>query len=328
MRLSRKQLGADGVSGKDAWRGRDVISILDFTRPELESLFSAADEFVAGGPPKPRGDLADRIVATAFFEPSTRTRLSFTTAALRLGAKVIDLSPDVSSILKGESLHDTTMMLEGYADLIVMRHPAEGAALLAAELTSVPVVNGGDGSQHHPSQAMLDLFTIRRLKRRISGLTYTVLGDNRYARSATSFLYGLTRFKPAMVYVVSPETLHPRDEIIKKLRELGLRFELRSDLDRTIAETDVLYLTRIQKERFPDPNEYEKVRGSYKLTRETLSKGKGKLIVLHPLPRSAELPYDIDSTRAAAYMAQAHLGVPLRMALLLKVMAGGEERRA
>ncbi|MDA4114992.1 MAG: aspartate carbamoyltransferase [Thaumarchaeota archaeon] len=306
---------------RDAWKGRDVISILDFSRRELESLFAAASEFV--GPPKPRKDLADYIVATAFFEPSTRTRLSFTTAALRLGAKVIDLSPDVSSILKGESLHDTTMMLEGYSDLIVMRHPSEGAALLAAELASVPVVNGGDGSQHHPTQAMLDLFTVKRLKGKIDGLTYTVLGDNRYARSATSFLYGLTKFKPKMVYIVSPETLRPRDEVIKQLKGLGLRFEQRAELEQVIGNTDVLYLTRIQKERFPDPNEYEKVKGSYKLTKEVLAKGRSGMIVLHPLPRSTELPYEIDSEKSSAYMTQAHLGVPLRMALLLKVIGGG-----
>jgi len=320
MSRRKEPLGADAVS-RDAWKGRDVISILDFSRSELESLFDAANAFV--GPPKPRKDLADYIVATAFFEPSTRTRLSFTTAALRLGAKVIDLSPDVSSILKGESLHDTTMMLDGYSDLIVMRHPSEGAALLAAELSSVPVVNGGDGSQHHPSQAMLDLFTVRRLKGRIDGLTYTVLGDNRYARSATSFLFGLTKFKPKMVYIVSPETLRPRDEITKQLKGLGLRFELRSDLEQVIGTTDVLYLTRIQKERFPDPNEYEKVKGSYKLTKDVLAKGKSGFIVLHPLPRSTELPYDVDSDKSAAYMTQAHLGVPLRMALLLKVIGGG-----
>lgn len=306
---------------KDAWKGRDVISILDFSRGELESLFRAADAFV--GPPKPRKDLADRIIATAFFEPSTRTRLSFTTAALRLGAKVIDLSPDVSSILKGESLHDTTKMLEGYSDLIVMRHPSEGAALLAAELSSVPVVNGGDGSQHHPTQAMLDLFTVRRLRGRVDGLTFAVLGDNRYARSATSFLYGLTKFKPKMVYVVSPETLSPRTEVLNHLKGLGLRFELLTDLDKAISATDVLYLTRIQKERFPDPNEYEKVKGSYKVTKELLARGKTGLIALHPLPRSTELPYDVDSAKAAAYMTQAHLAVPLRMALLAKVVGGG-----
>jgi len=321
MRRSGRPLGANALS-RDAWRGRDVISVLDFSRAELESLFAASNEFV--GPPKPRKDLADRIIATAFFEPSTRTRLSFTTAALRLGAKVIDLSPDFSSIMKGESLHDTTMMLQGYSDLIIMRHPSEGAALLAAELSSIPVINGGDGSQHHPSQAMLDLFTVKRLKGRIDGLTYTVLGDNRYARSATSFLYGLTKFRPKMVYLVSPESLRPRDEITKKLKELGLRFELRTDLDHVIGSTDILYLTRIQKERFPDPTEYEKVKGSYKLTKDVLSKGRSGLAVLHPLPRSTELPYEVDTTKSAAYMTQAHLGVPLRMALLLKVLGGGK----
>jgi aspartate carbamoyltransferase catalytic subunit len=316
----KESLGA-GAMSKVAWKGRDVISILDFSRSDLESLFELANGFT--GPPRPRKDLSDFIVATAFFEPSTRTRLSFATAALRLGAKVVDLSPDVSSILKGESLHDTTMMLEGYSDLIVMRHPSEGAALLAAEISSVPVINGGDGSQHHPSQAMLDLFTVRKLKGRIDGLTYAVLGDNRYARSATSFLYGLTKFKPKMVYIVSPESLRPRQELLKRLKELGLRFELRSDVEQVIGKTDVVYLTRIQKERFPDPNEYEKVKGSYKLTKEVLSKGKNGCIVLHPLPRTSELPYEVDSLKSAAYMTQAHLGVPLRMALLLKVLGGG-----
>jgi aspartate carbamoyltransferase catalytic subunit len=315
----KESLGA-GAMSKGAWKGRDVISILDFSRSDLESLFELADGFT--GTPRPRKDLSDFIVATAFFEPSTRTRLSFATAALRLGAKVVDLSPDVSSILKGESLHDTTMM-EGYSDLIVIRHPSEGAALLAAEISSVPVINGGDGSQHHPSQAMLDLFTVRKLKGRIDGLTYAVLGDNRYARSATSFLYGLTKFKPKMVYIVSPESLRPRQELLNRLKQLGLRFELRSDVEQVIGKTDVVYLTRIQKERFPDPNEYEKVKGSYKLTKEVLSKGKNGCIVLHPLPRTSELPYEVDSLKSAAYMTQAHLGVPLRMALLLKVLGGG-----
>jgi aspartate carbamoyltransferase catalytic subunit len=158
----------------------------------------------------------------------------------------------------------------------------------------------------------------------VDGLTYTVLGDNRYARSATSFMYGLTKFKPKMVYIVSPETLRPRDEVTKQLKSLGLRFELRSDIEQVIGNTDVLYVTRIQKERFPDLNEYEKVKGSYKLTKELLAKGRPGLIVLHPLPRSVELPYEVDSAKSAAYMTQAHLGVPLRMALLLKILDGGK----
>ena len=305
----------------NAWKGRDVISILDFSRSELESLFSLAETFV--GASGTRKDLSSKIVATAFFEPSTRTRLSFTTAALRLGAKVIDLSPDVSSILKGESLHDTTMMLDGYSDMIVIRHPSEGAALLASETASVPVINGGDGSQHHPTQAMLDLFTVRKIKGRVDGLTYAVLGDIRYGRSATSFLYGLTRYRPKKVHLVSPENLRPREEVVKSLRELGLRFDQHTDIQDVIRDSDVVYLTRIQKERFPDPNEYEKVKGSYKLTREMVTKGKPGSIVMHPLPRTTELPYEVDSLKAAAYMRQARWGVPLRMALLLKVMGGG-----
>jgi aspartate carbamoyltransferase catalytic subunit len=320
MRRKKEQTGADAVR-QDAWKGRDVISILDFSRSELESLFALAETFVAA--PAPRRDLSQKIVATAFFEPSTRTRLSFTTAALRLGAKVIDLSPDVSSMLKGESLHDTTMMLDGYADLIVLRHPSEGAALLASEITSLPVINGGDGSQHHPTQAMLDLFTVRKLKGRVDGLTYAVLGDIRYGRSATSFLYGLTRYRPKKVHLISPETLRPRGEVVKALKGLGLRFDQHSDIQEVLADSDVIYLTRIQKERFPDPNEYEKVKGSYKLTREMATKAKPGSIIMHPLPRTTELPYQVDSLKAAAYMKQAHWGVPLRMAILSKVMGGG-----
>jgi aspartate carbamoyltransferase catalytic subunit len=308
--------------GTGAWSGKDVLSILDFSRADLELLFETADRFVRrpGSVPK---TLADKIVATAFFEPSTRTRLSFSTAALKLGAKVIDLSPDISSVLKGESLSDTIRMLGSYADLIVMRHPSEGAALLASEVSDVPVINGGDGSQHHPSQAMLDLYTIRKLKGRIDGLRYAVVGDTRYARAAASFLYGLTKYKPSSVYLVSPEGLRLRNEVRNTITSLGLRTEESDDLEPIIGKVDVIYMNRIQKERFPDPNEYEKVKGSYRITKSLLSNAKDA-IVLHPLPRINELAYDVDALPNAAYMEQARLGVPVRIALLHLVMGGSE----
>jgi aspartate carbamoyltransferase catalytic subunit len=306
-----------------AWSGKDVLSILDFSRADLETLFETADRFVKS-PGSVSKSLTDRIVATAFFEPSTRTRLSFSTAALKLGAKVIDLSPDVSSVLKGESLSDTIRMLQAYSDLIVMRHPSEGAALLASEVSDVPIVNGGDGSQHHPSQAMLDLYTIRKLKGGVDGLRYVVLGDTRYARTAASFLYGLAKYNPKAVYLVSPEGLRLRNEVRNMVNKLGLKIEELDDLEPIIDKVDVIYMTRIQKERFPDPNEYEKVKGSYRINRSVLSRAKDA-IVLHPLPRTNELSYDVDDLPGAAYMEQARLGVPVRMALLHLVL--GERER-
>ena len=186
----------------------------------------------------------------------------------------------------------------------------------------MPIVNGGDGSQHHPSQAMLDLFTISRLKGRVDGLNYAVLGDIRYARTATSFLYGLARYNPGKVYLVSPESLRPRSEVESTLRKLGLKTEELDDFEKVLPEVDVIYMTRIQKERFPDPNEFEKVKGSYRVTRESLADAKEGSIVLHPLPRTNELAYDVDSLPGAAYMEQARLGVPVRMALLGMVLGG------
>jgi aspartate carbamoyltransferase catalytic subunit len=313
MRSRWPPTGVDEVS-RAAWSGKDVLSILDFTRPELEQLFDLAAVYL-DDPSKGRSALADRIVATAFFEPSTRTRLSFSSAALKLGAKVIDLSPEASSVMKGESLPDTIRMLESYSDLIVMRHPSEGAALLASEVANVPIINGGDGSQHHPSQAMLDLFTVRRLRGRIDGLRYAVVGDARYARTATSLLYGLTKFNPKAVYLVSPEGLRIRPEVEDTLKSLNLKTEQKDDIEEVLGDVDVIYLTRIQKERFPDQNEYERVKGSYKISRSTLSKA-GDALVMHPLPRTGELAYDVDSLPNAAYMEQARLGVPVRMAML------------
>ncbi len=306
---------------RSAWNHRDVINILDFSRSDLEVLFEAADGLV-DRPESVRASSSGKIVATAFFEPSTRTRLSFTTAALKLGAKVIDLSPEASSLVKGESFPDTIRMLESYSDMIVMRHPSEGAALLASEISKAPVINGGDGSQHHPSQAMLDLFTVRRLKGTVDGLVYALYGDVRYARTAASLLFALTKFKPKKVYLVSPESLRLRTETKQQLEELGLLTEEVSNLEGVLGEVDVLYMIRIQKERFPDLVEYEKVKGSYRISKETLLAAKKGSVLMHALPRMSELPPDIDSLPNAAYMKQAAWGVPVRMALLDLVLGG------
>ena len=303
------------------WAGRDVISILDFTREELEELFRVAEHMERlrrEGSELLRG----KVVATAFFEPSTRTRLSFETAAHRLGASVITLQPTAASLVKGESLADTLRMLDDYADVIVMRSPLEGAAKMAAEICSHPVINGGDGTQHHPTQAMIDLYTIKQIKGRVDNLTVGVLGDLKYGRAATSFIFGLTRYKPKMVYLISPPELRIREDVRMVLEDLNAPIIETSSLEEVMSELDVLYVTRIQRERFPDPAEYERVKGSYRIRVSLLRRAKHDMIIMHPLPRVDELPYEVDSTPHAAYFRQASYGVPVRMAILSLVLGG------
>ncbi|MCE4602129.1 MAG: aspartate carbamoyltransferase [Desulfurococcales archaeon] len=306
-----------------AWRGRSIVSILDFSRNELEELFQEAyrmEEQLSKG--RVEKILDGRIIAMAFFEPSTRTRLSFETAAKRLGASVIGFTGEEAiSVAKGENLADTIRMLSSYADLIVIRHRYEGAALYASEISSVPVINGGDGRQHHPTQAMLDLYTVSRELGRIDGLVYGVLGDLRYGRAAASFILGLTRFKPEKVYLISPPNLGLRREVRMLVEDHGLPVE-EARLEDVIGELDVLYVTRVQKERFPDPEEYERVKGAYRITPSTLEGAKGDMIIMHPLPRVDEIDHRIDATRHAKYFKQAAYGIPVRMAILKLVLAG------
>lgn len=306
------------------WKGRDVLNILDFTRDELEELFDLASEYkraLEAG--RVTRVLEGRIIALAFFEPSTRTRMSFETAAKRLGAATVGFTKgEGTSIEKGESLADTVRMLDAYADLIVIRSRYEGSALLAAEVAEHPVVNGGDGKQHHPTQAMIDFYTVKELFGSPDGLTYAVVGDLRYGRAASSFLYGLTRFRPERVFLVSPPQLRARPEVLLALMDSGVEYS-EADLETAVEEADVVYVTRIQKERFPDPAEYEKVKGSYRITRRLLeSRAKKGLKVLHPLPRVDEITYDVDSTEWQAYFTQAANGVPVRMALLTLILGG------
>lgn len=308
------------------WKGRDVLSILDFTRSDLETLFDLASDYKRQlREQKVRRILEGHVVALAFFEPSTRTRMSFETAAKRLGASTVGFtSGEGTSVEKGESLADTIRMLDSYADLIVIRSKYEGSAILASDVAVHPVINGGDGKQHHPTQAMLDLFTVNELFGSPDGLTYAVVGDLRYGRAASSFLLGLTRFKPEEVILVSPEPLRARPEVLMALMDKGIRYH-EADLETALEEADVVYVTRIQKERFPDPAEYEKVRGSYRITRSILeSKAKPGAKILHPLPRVEEISYDVDETGWQAYFHQASNGIPVRMALLTLVLKGEE----
>lgn len=303
-------------------KGRDVLSILDFTVEELEELFSLADEMSKYAKSKVEM-LNGYVLATAFFEPSTRTRLSFKTAMLRLGGQVIDLEDmSASSMAKGENFADTVRMLDAYSNIIVIRHGLEGAARFAAEIAESPVINAGDGSRTHPTQAMIDLYTIKKELGELNGLTVGVLGDLKYGRAANSFINGISKFRVKKIFLISPTQLRLRPETKEHLREIGVNFYETSDLSEVISELDVLYVTRIQRERFPDPAEYEAVKGSYRLTLSVLKEARSHLIILHPLPRVDEIDFEVDGTKYAKYFEQASYGVPVRMALLKLILKG------
>jgi aspartate carbamoyltransferase catalytic subunit len=302
------------------WRNRDVISARDFTRSDLEELFETArymEKYAKGRLDVMRG----KIMAVAFFEPSTRTRLSFEVAMKRLGGDVIGFwGAEGTSVEKGETLADTIRMLDAYSDVIVIRHRYEGAAKLAAEVAESPVINGGDGAFNHPTQAMLDVYTIWREFGYVDGLNIGLLGDLRHARTVNSLLEILTNFN-VKVHLISPEYLRPRAETIDYVQSKGLKLSFYTNVEEVIEELDVMYVVRIQKERFIDPLEYEKVKGSYRVTLNMLRKAKKTLVILHPLPRVDEIDPKVDATRHAKYFRQAALGVPLRMALIYLILS-------
>jgi len=319
-RKRSKNKPARADTGAKRFKGRDVISILDFSRADLEYLFRTAEKmrrFVRGR----TNLLSDRVMASLFFEPSTRTRLSFEAAMNRLGGAVIGFSePGVSSTAKGESLEDTIRMADNYADLIVMRHPKEGSAQSAAEVANVPVINGGDGSQHHPTQAMIDLYTIWREFGEVDGVHAAIVGDLKHARSTASFAYGISKFKNVRLSLVSPSSLRARKEVMEYLSSNNVPVTETEKLADATREADVIYLIRVQKERYTDPTEFERVKGSYVLNLNTVAGAKGRMIILHPLPRNYELAVEVDSSPHARYFEQAYNGVPVRMALLALVL--------
>jgi len=303
-----------------SFKGRDVISVLDFSRGELERLFRVADrmrKFM-----KHRTSvLRTKLMASLFFEPSTRTRLSFETAMARLGGAVVGFAePGATSIAKGETLEDTVRMVDAYTDVIVMRHPKEGSALRAAEVADVPVINAGDGSQHHPTQAMLDLYTIWREFGKVDGLHAAIVGDLKHGRAAASLIYGLSKFDHIKLSFVSPSSLRIKKEVADNLSEKNVSMFETENLADIIGEADIIYVTRVQKERFTDPTEYERVKGSYSLDLKAIAGAKDRMIVLHPLPRVDELATEVDSSSHARYFDQAKNGVPVRMALLALVL--------
>lgn len=299
------------------FKNRDIISIRDFSKQELLYVLKIAKKIET----KPYTNLLKtKIMASLFFEPSTRTRLSFDTSMEQLGGKVIGFAEaSVSSVKKGETLWDTIKMAEQYADVIVQRHPIEGAARLAAEAASVPVINAGDGANQHPTQTLLDLYTIQKQKKKINNLNIGFLGDLKYGRTVHSLAIALSHFNTKFFFI-SPAALKMPDSYLDELKQKGLKYVEVQDLLKVSKELDVLYVTRIQQERFPDPLEYEKYKHAYKLDKSLLKHIKADLKIMHPLPRVGEISPELDDTPHAVYFEQAGNGVPVRKALLALVL--------
>lgn len=258
-------------------------------------------------------------MATLFFEPSTRTRLSFESAMKRLGGNVITMADaKSSSAVKGESVYDSAKVAEKYSDIIVMRHPLDGSARVAAEATNIPVINGGDGKNQHPTQTLLDLYTIKKTQKKINGLNVALVGDLKYGRTVHSLAYALKLFN-CNLFLVSPKELSMPDHIIKELQQKMI-ITSHTKIEEIINKVDILYMTRIQKERFADPAEYEKVKDEYMLKSSMLKNVKKNLKIMHPLPRVNEISIDVDATKYAHYFEQAGNGVPIRQAVLAMLL--------
>ena len=294
----------------------DLITMDDLSNKEIENLLDNAERLL----PVAKGDvhlplLEGKVLANMFFENSTRTRMSFESAMKRLGGSVLNFSSAGSSVAKGETLYDTMQMIDGYADVAAIRHPRQGAAQYTADAIDIPVLNAGDGAGNHPTHTLLDLFTIRETHGTLEGLNVVLVGDLRYGRTVHSLSHALVRFG-ATLTLVSPDSLRMPAEIVSDLTAGGAKVTETTDLAGTIDEADVIYMTRIQKERFPDEDEYSKVAGIYMLTASDLAGAKGGMIIMHPLPRVNEIHPSVDSTRHARYFQQAFNGVVARMALL------------
>lgn len=297
--------------------GRDIITLENLSDEEILQIFETADKFEPVARGKEKSDVLEgKIIGALFFEPSTRTRLSFESAAKRLGGGTIGFAEaGVSSTAKGESLADTVRTVEKYCDAIVLRHPKMGSARFAAEMVEVPVINAGDGAGHHPTQTLLDLYTMRKATGDLEHFDLGLVGDLKYGRTVHSLAYAITRFIPKL-FLISPPSLKMPSEIVGDLSDRGIEVVETSNLEAVLPELDILYVTRIQKERFPDPAEYEEIKGTYQVDPELLQEAKQKLRVLHPLPRVDEISPEVDSTPYSMYFDQVFNGVIVRMALL------------
>ncbi|MBQ9864108.1 MAG: aspartate carbamoyltransferase [Bacteroidales bacterium] len=298
-------------------KGRNLISITDFSKEEYIEVLDIAEDFEKN--PKQR-ILSDKVVATLFFEPSTRTRLSFESAANQLGARIIGFSdPGGTSVQKGESLHDTIVMVSSYADLIVMRNPKEGSSRYASEVATVPVINAGDGANQHPTQCMLDLYSIRKTQGTLDNLNIALVGDLKYGRTVHSLVQAMCNFN-ATFHLVSPTELKLPSSVKMSIKDAGLKYYQYTDIRSIIPLADIIYMTRVQRERFPDPLEYERVKDSCILSADMLEGCKPNMRVLHPLPRVNEITTDVDKTPYAYYFRQAQNGVYVRQALMAAIL--------
>ena len=292
---------------------KSLVSISDFNKEEILHIMDKAAEFEAD-PNRPV--LAGKVIATLFFEPSTRTRLSFESAINRLGGRVIGFSEaNNTSVSKGETLHDTIKMVSNYSDLIVMRHYIEGAARYASEVSSVPIINAGDGSNQHPSQTLLDLYSIKKTQGTLNDIHIVIVGDLKYGRTVHSLLQAMSHFNARFTFV-APDELSLPDEYKLFLRGIGIQYKEAQDIKEALADADILYMTRVQRERFSDLMEYERVKNAYILRNSMLEGTKENMRILHPLPRVNEIHPDVDTNEKAYYFTQARNGVFTRMAII------------
>ncbi|TFG34533.1 aspartate carbamoyltransferase [Candidatus Thorarchaeota archaeon] len=298
----------------------NLISIQDLDRRQIDHILDVAVKMESVAVKRSK-DLDSKIMATLFFEPSTRTRLSFESAMLRLGGSVLGFAEEgVSSAgAKGETLADTIRTVERYADIIVMRHPLDGSARVAAEFSSIPVINAGSGSEEHPTQALLDLYSIKKMKGKIDGLTISLCGDLKYGRTVHSLGMGLSHYS-VKIKLAAPPTLRMKPTVVEEMKRAGVEVIQVDDIKEAIQEVDVVYMTRIQKERFPDIREYDKVKGQFRIGIEEANLLRDDAIVLHPLPRVDELSSDVDNMPQARYFDQVYNGVVLRMAILKMIL--------
>ena len=310
-----------GENKNAEWYGKDIVSVKQFKREDLEYVFGVAHEMRGMVERVGTFDLLKgKILANLFYEPSTRTSSSFTAAMERLGGSVIPINEvKYSSVTKGETLTDTVRTLECYADVLVLRHPETGSAAIAAKAMRKPLINAGDGAGEHPTQALLDAFTIREELKHFDNLTVTMLGDLKYGRTVHSLARLLSLFDVKLNYV-SPDILKMPKEVMDEVKEKGISQNEFSSLDKVLPETDVLYVTRVQKERFENADEYEKVKGAYVIDPAIMQAAKQKMIVMHPLPRVTEISMDFDDDPRAAYFRQMEYGLYVRMALLAMVL--------
>ena len=298
-------------------RTKNLVSISDFTKNDILKVLALAAEFEKN--PNQRL-LEGKVVGSIFYEPSTRTRLSFETAVNRLGGRVIGFSEaSNTSVSKGETLKDTTMMLANYCDLIVMRHPLEGSVRYASEVSKVPVINAGDGSNQHPTQTILDLYSIQKTQGRLDNIKIAMVGDLKYGRTVHSLLIAMSHFNTSFKFIAPPELRMPEEYCIY-LSEKGLPYSEYHDLAENIKDVDIIYMTRVQRERFSEPMEYEKVKNVYILRNTMLNDTKDNVKVLHPLPRVSEISSDVDDNSKAYYFEQALNGVYARMAVICYIL--------